>query len=145
MQERSHKYEVTLSEDQRFVLKQLVTRGNAPARKLAHARIFLKIDQKGPGTRWTEEEVAEACEMSRYTVMRIRERFVNNGLDDALTHRPHSQPGARALDGEQEAHLIALACSPCPVGQARWTLRLLAARMADRSYARHADHATCSR
>ncbi len=59
--------------------------------------------------------------MSRYTVMRIRERFVNNGLDDALNHRSHTQTRARALDGEQEAHLIALSCSPCPVGQARWT------------------------
>ena len=142
MQERSHKYEVTLSEDQRFVLKQLITKGNAPARKLAHARILLKIDQHAPGPRWTDEQVAEAFEMSRYTVIRIRERFVNNGLDDALTHRHHSQPGARALDGEQEAHLIALSCSPCPVGQARWTLRLLAGRMVELGYAEHVSHET---
>lgn len=142
MQERSHKYEVTLSEDQRFVLKQLITKGNAPARKLAHARILLKIDQHAPGPRWTDEQVAEAFEMSRYTVIRIRERFVNNGLDDALTHRHHSQPGARALDGEQEAHLIALSCSPCPVGQARWTLRLLSGRMVELGYAEHVSHET---
>src|SRR5579864_2799924 len=102
MQERSHKYEVTLSEDQRFVLKQLITKGNAPARKLAHARILLKIDQHAPGPRWTDEQVAEAFEMSRYTVMRIRERFVNNGLDDALTHRLYTPTRARVLDGEQE-------------------------------------------
>ncbi len=142
MQERSHKYEVTLSEDQRFVLKQLITKGNAPARKLAHARILLKIDQNAPGPRWTDEQVAAAFEMSRYTVIRIRERFVNNGLDDALTHRHHSQPGARALDGEQEAHLIALSCGPCPVGQARWTLRLLAGRMVELSHAEHVSHET---
>jgi hypothetical protein len=142
MQERSHKNEVTLSEDQRFVLKQLITKGNAPARKLAHARILLKIDQNAPGPRWTDEQVAEAFEMSRYSVIRIRERFVNNGLDDALTHRHHSQTGTRALDGEQEAHLIALSCSPSPVGQARWTLRLLAGRMVELGYAEHVSHET---
>src|SRR5438876_5588249 len=114
MQEHSHKHEVTLSEEQRFVLQQLISKGNAPARKLAHARILLKIDRNAPGPRWTDEQVAEAFEMSRYTVIRIRERLENHGLDDALTHRPHTQTRARALDGEHEAHLIALSCSPCP-------------------------------
>jgi hypothetical protein len=65
-------------------------------------------------------------EEQRYTVMRVRERFVNHGLDDALTHRHAPSTRSRALDGEQEAHLIALSCSPRPDGQARWTLRLLA-------------------
>jgi transposase len=142
MQERLHKYEVELSEEQRFVLQQLIAKGNAPARKLAHARMLLKIDRNAPGPRWTDEQVAEAFEMSRYTVMRIRERFVNNGLDDALIHRLHTPTRARALDGEQEAHLIALSCSPCPAGQARWTLRLLAGRMVELGYVEQVSHET---
>ncbi len=113
---RSHKHEVTLSEEQRFVLQQLISKGNAPVRQQAHARILLKIDRNIPGPRWTDDQVAEAFEMSRYTVIRIRERFVNNGLDDALTHRLHTQTHAQALDGGQEAHLIALSCSPAPAG-----------------------------
>jgi AraC-like DNA-binding protein len=119
MQERPHKYEVELSQEQRHALQQLISQGKAPARNLAHARILLKIDRNAPGPRWTDEQVAEAFEMSRYTVIRIRERLVNHGLDDALTHRPHTQTRARALEGEQEAHLIALSCSPAPEGQAR--------------------------
>ena len=87
MQERSHKYEVELSEEQRFILQHLITKGNAPVRQQAHARILLKIDRNAPGPRWTDEQVAEAFEMSRYTVIRIRERFVTHGLDDALAHR----------------------------------------------------------
>ena len=142
MQEHSHKHEVTLSEEQRFVLQQLISKGNAPARKLAPARILLKIDRNAPGPRWTDEQVAEAFEMSRYTVIRIRERFVTHGLDDALTHRLHTQTRAQALDGEQEAHLIALSCSPCPTGQARWTLRLLAGRMVELGYAEQVSHET---
>src|SRR5512142_849642 len=142
MQERSHKYEVELSEDQRFVLQPLIAKGNAPARQQAHARILLKIDRNAPGPRWSDEQVAEAFEMSRYTVMRIRERFVNHGLDDALNHRLHAQTRVRAFDGEQEAHLIALSCSPCPAGQARWTLRLLADRMVELGYVAHVSHET---
>jgi transposase len=142
MQERPHKYEVALSEEQRFVLHQLLSHGKAPVRQQAHARMLLKIDRNAPGPRWTDEQVAEAFEMSRYTVIRIRERFVNQGLDDALNHRPHTQTRARALDGEQEAHLIALSCSPCPEGQARWTLRLLAGRLVELGSTEHISHET---
>jgi transposase len=142
MRERIHKHEIELSEEQRFVLQQLISSGKAAARQLAHARIFLKIDRNAPGSRWTDKQIAEAFEMSRSTVIRVRERFVNQGLDDALNHRPHTQTRARALDGEQEAHLIALSCSPCPLGQARWTLRLLAGRMMELSYTEHVSHET---
>src|SRR5512135_2965298 len=142
MKEHRHKYEVELSQDQRFVLQQLIAKGNAPARLQAHARILLKVDRNAPGPRWTDEQVAEAFEMSRYTVMRIRACFVHNGLADALNPRTHTHTRARALDGEQEAHLIALSCSPCPVGQARWTLRLLAGRMVELGYVEHVSHET---
>jgi transposase len=142
MQERQHKYEVELSEEQRFLLQQLLAGGKSPARQQAHARILLKIDRNAPGPRWTDEQVAEAFEMSRYTVIRIRERFVNNGLDDALNHRLPTQTRARALDGEQEAHLIALSCSPCPAGQARWTLRFLADRMVELGYVEQVSYET---
>lgn len=120
----------------------LITKGNAPVRQQAHARILWKIDRNTLGPRWTDEQIAEAFEMSRYTVIRIRERFVNQGLDDALNHRLHTQTRARALDGEQEAHLIALSCSPAPAGQARWTLRLLADRMGELSYTEQVSYET---
>ncbi len=60
MKERLHKYEVALSEDQRFLLQQLLSHGKAPVRQQAHARILLKIDRNAPGKRWTDEQVAEA-------------------------------------------------------------------------------------
>jgi hypothetical protein len=143
MPARSHKHEVILTEEQRFVLQELITKGQAPARQQAHARILLKIDRQAPGARWTDEQVADAFEVTRYTVMRIRERFVNHGLDDALTHRKHTVLAhPHALDGAQEAHLIALSCSPCPAGQARWTLRLLAGRLVELGYVEHVSHET---
>ena len=111
MKRRDHKNEVTLREEERQSLRQLISSGKAPARKLAHARILLKIDRNSSGPEWTDEQVAEAFEVSRSTVLRIRERFVEHGLDDALSHRHAPQARSRALDGEQEAHLIALSCS----------------------------------
>lgn len=145
MQERPHKHEITLTEEQRHALHQLISKGNAPTRKLAHARVLLKIDRNAPGPRWTDEQVAEAFETSRYTVIRIRERFVTNGLEDALSHRSHTQTRTRTLDGEQEAHLIALSCSPSPAGQARWTLRLLANRMVELGYVEQVSYETVRR
>jgi transposase len=142
MSARSHKHEVVLSEEQRLALQHLLSRGTAPVRQQAPARILLKIDRHAPGPRWTDEQVAAAFEMSRYTVIRIRERFVTQGLEDALTHRAHTQTRPRALDGEQEAHLIALSCSPSPQGQARWTLRLLAGRMVELGSVEHVSHET---
>src|SRR6266566_9390091 len=143
MRERPHKHEIELSEEQRFVLQQLISSGQAPARQLAHARILLKIDRNAPGPRWTDEQVAEAFEMSRSTVMRLRERFMHNGLDDALTHRKHPlQAHPRDLDAEQEAHLIALSCSPCPIGQARWTLRRLSDRLVELGDVEQVNHET---
>ena len=145
MRERSHKHEVALSEEQRHVLQQLISKGKAPARKLAHARILLKIDQNTPGHDWTDEQVAEAFEVSRYTVMRVRQRFVEHGLDDALNHRRAPRARSRALDGAQEAHLIALSCSPSPEGHARWTLRLLADRMVQLEYSEQISYETVRR
>ena len=85
MKRSVHKNEVALSEEQRYILHHLISSGKAPARKLAHARILLKIDRHTPDNEWTDEQVAQAFEVSRYTVLRVRERFVEHGLDDALT------------------------------------------------------------
>jgi len=145
MKRHDHQNEVALSEEQRNALYQLISLGKALARKLAHAWILLKIDRNTAGNEWTDEQVAAAFEVSRYTVIRLRERFVEHGLDDALNHRHASQTRSRALDGEQEAHLIALACSPCPEGQARWTLRLLAGRMVELEYTEQVSYETVRR
>jgi transposase len=145
MKRRDHKYEVALNEEQRSTLQRLISSGKAPARKLAHARMLLKIDRNTADNVWTDEQVAEALEVSRSTVMRVRERFVEHGLDDALNHRQAPQARSRALDGAQEAHLIALSCSPCPNGQERWTLRMLAERMVQLEYTEQISYETVRR
>ena len=78
-----------------------------------------------------DEEVAEAVETSQPTVARIRKQYVEEGLQAALNRRPPRREYHRKLDGEQEARLIALACSEAPQGEARWSLRLLADKLVE--------------
>ena len=123
------KYIVKLAKDERADLSKLIAQGKASARKLTHARILLKADSSQDGPGWTDEAISEALEVGTATVERVRQRLVEEGMAAALNrHRPHT-PRLRKLDGEQEAHLIALACSQPEEGQERWTLQLLADKL----------------
>lgn len=127
---RRKKNPVSLSGDERSALESLIAHGHAPARELTHARILLKADEgeDAPGEAWSDTKIADALEISRSTVLRVRTRFVEEGLEAALVHRKPKNTKPKKLDGSQEAHLIALACSEPPKGKKRWSVRLLADR-----------------
>lgn len=122
---------VILTGEDRGTLEGLIARGHAPARLITHARILLKADEgeDAPGeASWPDTKIADALEISRSTVARVRQRFVAEGLEAALVHRKPKNTKPKKLDGEQEAHLIALSCSRPPKGKTRWSVRLLAER-----------------
>lgn len=125
------KYPVILSDTERDELKRLIAAGTSTARKLAHARILLKADESPEGDGWVDERVADAVEVSQPTVARVRRQYFEEGLQAALNRRPPKREYHRKLDGEQEARLVAMACSEPPEGQARWSLRLLADRLVE--------------
>ena len=120
------KYVVELTGEERRQLEELVNKGKSLARKIEHARILLKADQGAQGPGWTDEQIAQAYDVSPLTVGRIRQRLVEYGLEDALVRRQQEQASRRKLDGAAEAKLIALACGRPPQGRRRWTIRLLA-------------------
>jgi hypothetical protein len=129
------KYRVTLTAEERAELERVLARGKADVRCLKHAQILLKADQAAGGPAWRDERIAEAFAVSLATVERVRQRFVEEGVPAALrSYRTGTRVYERKLDGAQEAHLIALACSAPPAGRARWTLRLLAQHMVDLAY-----------
>ncbi len=128
------KYIVELSEQQREELKDLISKGKSPARKLMHARILLKADASEGGPNWQDEQISEALDVSLSTIGRVRQRFVEEGTDAAIERRKGSGYREPKFDREKEAHLIALACSKCPEGQERWTVRLLANKMVELNY-----------
>lgn len=125
------KYIVKLTQDERRDLQKLIGQGEAPARKLMHARILLKADSSEAGPGWSDLAISEALQVGTATVERVRERFVEEGLQAALRRRRGRSPRLRKLDGEQEAHLIALVCSPPEEGQEHWTLQLLADKLVE--------------
>ncbi len=121
------KYRVTLTTDERQQLQDLIASGKAAAKKLSHARILLKADVADGGPAWPDQRIAEAIEVSTDTIGRVRQRFVEHGLEAALIRKPQAQPSRqRALDGRAEAQLVKLACSAPPDGRGDWTMQLLA-------------------
>src|SRR3954447_2168833 len=115
------KYKVTLTAEEREQLQEMIAAGKASAKKLAHARILLKADAADGGPAWPDARIAEAAEVSVATVERVRQRFVEQGLEAALVRKKQDRPSRqRALDGRAEAQLIALACSQPPDGRTEW-------------------------
>lgn len=119
------KYIVELTPEEREQLRNLVRRGKQRARRINRARILMLADDGR-----TDEQIWTALQVGKCTVERTRQRFVEEGLEAALSERP--RPGkARKLDGKQEAYLVALACSEPPQGRDKWTMQLLADRLVE--------------
>jgi transposase len=131
------KYVVDLSEEEMKQLNDMFTSGTQRVRKMTRARILLCAN-KG----WTDEQIQEALNASIATIERVRRRYVEHGLEAALSHRRSRRKYPRLLDGVQEAHLIALACRQPPRGYKRWSLRLLAREMVRLEYAEEVSHET---
>jgi transposase len=137
------KYRVTLTAAERDELGRLLARGKADVRRLRHAQVLLKADQAEGGPAWPDERIVAALDVGITTVQRLRQRFVEEGLQAALCpYRLGKRLYQRKLDGEQEAKLIALACSTPPDGRGRWTLRLLAGQMVELQHVDSLSHET---
>jgi homeodomain-containing protein len=116
------KYPVVLTEEQRQHLEKITSSGRASARQMKRAQILLKSDVQ---MNWPYERIMEAFDVSAVTIAKVRKTFVEQGLEAALQRKKPDRDYEHALDGEGEAHLIALACSEPPAGRAQWSLRLL--------------------
>jgi transposase len=126
------KYIVRLTDEERTSLEELIHTGTQrAAATLIHARILLKADAGPGGPGWEDDRIAEAVDCGTSTVYRVRQAFVEEGLMAALYRKKPTGRLYRKLDGEQEAQLIALACSTPPVGRIHWTMRLLADRLVE--------------
>jgi hypothetical protein len=135
------KYQVYLTEDEKQALKALIHKGVAPARQIQRAHVLLKADvSEGQG--WRDKDIRAFLDLGPHTVRRIRRRCFEVGALATVQRKPPERQYVSRLDGEQEAHLIALACSAPPEGQARWTLRLLAERLVALAVVERVSHET---
>ncbi len=142
------KYHVRLTDEERQTLEALIRSGQAPARRIARGRVLLKTDENGEAL--TDTEAARACEVcagtvSVGTVARVRQHYAAEGFDRALYRKKPDRQYKRTLDGEGEAHLIALCCSEAPDGYAQWSLRLLADRMVALGHVEELSYGTVRR
>lgn len=123
------KYIVRLTETERSDLESLIHKGKEAAYKRLHAEILLKADISEDGGKWTDKQISIGFGVSQRTVERVRKRLVQQGLEAALNRAKAKRVKSRRIDGEKEAHLIALTSSKPPEGYNRWTLRLLGKTM----------------
>src|SRR5260370_3733292 len=138
MNQYHYRSPVKLEPEQRRWLETMVHTSRTPAKHYLVARVLLMSDQGESSPSATDGQIAEALQINRRTVIRIKKRFVQENMEVALTGSfPRERPERRCLDGKGEAQLIALACSQAPDGRQRWTLELLADRMVRLSYVQH--------
>lgn len=135
------KHQVKLSQEERKELEQLTRAGTIAVRKLKRIRILLLSDESELGPAKANQDIAEIVEVSPATVSRIRKRFLEEGLEQAINEKPKS--GApRTFGGEVRAKITALACSDPPEGHAKWSLRLLADKVVELEYVDSISHMT---
>jgi transposase len=132
---------VRLTVDQRQTLRRLVRTGTHPSAMVRRAQALLRADADGPDA-WSDARIGEALGCSFMTVRRVRQQFAAEGLDATLHRKRPAGRQYRKLDGEQEARLVAVACSPAPGGRARWTMSLLAGRLVELKVVESIDPAT---
>lgn len=130
------RYQIQLNSEERTELQKLISSGVASARKLTRARILLKVDEG-----LTKTEVSQALDVSINTVTNVCRSFQEQRLE-AIERKKPEREYEHSLDGEAEAHLIAIACSAPPEGRERWTLRLLQCEMVKRKHVVTVSHET---
>lgn len=137
------KYSVKLNREQRDHLEELVKKGEAPARKIEHAHILLKCDKGEWGPHWQDKRIEEAFGVGETLIKRVRKRFVEHGMEDALNRRKQPErPEKQRIDGKQEAQIIATICTERPQGREVWTLRVIAARSVELGIVESVSHET---
>lgn len=133
------RYIVTLTSSARKSLQEIIAKGTN-ASKIKRADMLLGADASPEGKQMTDLEIQNAYHVSARTVERLRERFVVEGFEIALKGRPSEALRPLKIDGDVEAHVIALACGEAPDGHAGWSLRLLADKMVELSYSDRSSH-----
>ncbi len=121
----NHKYIVTLTDEERDMLQELIAKGRTQGYRIKHAQILLKLDEIPENREWTYDKIREAYHATPHTICQIAKRFVTGGVEAALG-RKEQVNRHKKVDGRVEAHIIAIACSEAPEGRERWTLQLIA-------------------
>ena len=140
------KYRLVLTQEEREELEAIVTKGKHNAQKVLSALILLNCDEDAPSPRTLrEKDIADVLKVSAMKLHRVKQRFVEEGLEVALYGHKGGRIYEKKADGEFEAHLVALSCGSPPQGHARWSLRLLADKAVELQYIESVSYETVRR
>ena len=139
------KYKVTLTQQERDQLTSMISKGTHTAQEIRNAYILLNVDQSLAEEKLTNEEICRVLKTSMRMIDRVKQRFVEDGFEASLERKPGKTVRTKKIDGETEAHLIALSCSKAPEGFSKWSLRLLADRMVELAYVESISYETIRR
>lgn len=133
------KYIVTLTSEERHQLTDIISKRSSKSVQVKRSYVLLAADEQGD-KKWTDKFIESAYGVSLRTIERLRQRFVEEGLEAALNGKQREVFKSKVFDGEVEAKLIALRCSDAPDGYNKWTLRLLADKMVELAYVPQMSH-----
>jgi hypothetical protein len=140
------RYKVTLSDEERQKLQEISSKGSHNSQKVLNSLILLNVDANQPKeSKSTNESISKVLKISMKKIDRVKKRFVEDGLDVALMGHPKEREYEKKVDGDLEAHLIALSCSSPPEGFSRWSLRMLADKAVELEYVDSISYETVRR
>jgi len=134
------RYKVTLTKEERRYLEGIIKKGKHESQKVRKALVLLNCDEGDFAEKTTNAVISKVLHVGMRTIDRVKKRFVEEGLESVLSGKPSGRIYKRKMDGDAEAHLIALSCSDPPEGFCRWSLRLLASKMVELQYVDELSH-----
>lgn len=139
------KYKITLLKTEYEQLIEVISKGAHTSQLYRTAYILLNCDEGKYGDKIIGQEISKVLKVSMRMIDRVKQRFVEEGFEACLERKPIEQPKERKVDGDLEAHLIALSCSKAPKGFSRWSLRMLADKAVELKYVESISHETIRR
>lgn len=136
------RYKVTLTKEERDQLKLILNKGKHTSLQFKNACILLNVDEGEFGEKLTNAQIAQVLQVNPKTIERLKQRFVEEGFDSCIERKVYPEIKSPKVDGEFEAHLIAISCSKAPEGSSRWSLRMLADKMVELEFAESVSHET---
>jgi hypothetical protein len=140
------RYRVTLTKEERQELEAIASKGSHKSQKVLNALILLNVDEnQAKESRSTNDSISRVLDISMKKIDRVKKRFVEESLEIALTGHPKDRTYEKKVDGDLEAHLVAISCSEPPDGFSRWSLRMLAGKVVELNYVDSISHETVRR
>lgn len=136
------KYKVSLTKEEHEQLLGIIGKGVHSSQVYRNAYILLNCDEGDYGKKLKGKEIIQVLKVSMRMIDRIKQRFAEEGFDACLDRKPMSKIKEKIVDGDVEAHLIALSCSKAPEGFSRWSLRMLSDKMVELKYVESISHET---